>query len=303
MPLNNNATLKTTIDGFENLKNVVNNNRIALRDKLEDRGVGVSENEKLSSLIGKIDDLKALDIISDTKLPSTGKEGQICVITDNPIDKYTLTFDSDDLTSENMISLCYDSPSRGGTPYSITLKNLMYQYYFTRVLQGIDRKESYYYSNGAWHILTKAGFDIMMNGRYVNSDVTGTFHLGSAIASFTDGTGLTMGSYNTYDFTSLTKTIDFSQYNTVTFTAYGTTSLPYAWIGCFKQSQASWSGSSPTAGTSSSNLLHHKSSRVTISSTPKTYTVDISSWSSVGYFGIIKGETAQKFVVTDISVS
>lgn len=87
MPLNNNSSLKATIDGFENLKNVVNNNRITLRDILEDKNVEVSENERLSSLIGKVNSIKwgGVDIISATSLPASVKDRQLVVITDTPM--------------------------------------------------------------------------------------------------------------------------------------------------------------------------------------------------------------------------
>ena len=306
MPLSNNSTLKTVIDGFENLKNAVNNNRISLRNKLENKNIDVSENEKLSSLINKVDDLKAIDIISATELPPAGKENQICVITDNPLDKYALTFNSADLTSENMISLCYDDPLKGGTLYSITSGSLTSKYYFTRALQGADRKTSYYYSSGSWHILTRGGFDIMKQGTYTDPVNIARFnmHMYSQVCSYTDGKGLSVGSYNTYDWTSLNKSIDFSQYSTLTFTAYATTSLARVWVSCFKSSETNWSGTLPTAGTASSNILHHRASRLTIAqNTPTVYTVDISSWTNTGYLGFIKGETSQKFYITDISLA
>ena len=69
---------------------------------LEDEGVELSGNETLGELIVKVDEEfdrkntnRGLDIISAIELPTTGRENQICVITDNPVDKFIIQTDTD----------------------------------------------------------------------------------------------------------------------------------------------------------------------------------------------------------------
>ena len=87
----------------------------SLREILGDEGVELSGEETLAELIVKVDDEfvkknaeiennNGLDIISATELPGTGRENQICVLTDNPVDNILVSqFVEDDPLSEDVI--------------------------------------------------------------------------------------------------------------------------------------------------------------------------------------------------------
>ena len=180
MPLNNNSSLKTTIDGFENLKNVVNNNRIALRDKLEDKNIEVSENERLSSLINKVDGLGAIDIITVTELPPIGRENQLAIITDRNANNIVLSIDdSHKGLDENDIFINLSSVPLFKV-YDIKIHNALFKLYLNRVSQiqnGVsNRLLSYKYKNGEWVNITGKEMYLYDNGAFPNFIEIGEFY-------------------------------------------------------------------------------------------------------------------------------
>ena len=66
---------------------------------LIEKGMEASTNESWVSLLNKLeeDSSTGLDIISATELPTTGEDGQICVIMDNPINNFSFPHPIDKL--------------------------------------------------------------------------------------------------------------------------------------------------------------------------------------------------------------
>ena len=72
-----------------------NETKEQLKDVLIANGVEISEGESWESIIGKLNEKVSsgggLDIISANELPATGKDGQICILMDDPINNFVIT--------------------------------------------------------------------------------------------------------------------------------------------------------------------------------------------------------------------
>ena len=153
--------------------------RDSLADILENKGVDVTEEDDMASLISKVDGISSgLDIISATTLPATGKENQICVITENPVDSFMMSSDFNDVTTdESSIVLYLGNTATGdateGTLVKIVSDNLTTNYYFVKVCQGENRLDSYIYQNGAWELLTQSAIYFIENGVERNNSYFG----------------------------------------------------------------------------------------------------------------------------------
>ena len=178
MPLNNNSSLKTTIDGFDNLKNVVNSNRIALRNKLENKNVSVYADEKLSSLINKVDNLGNIDIITSEELPTTVKNNQIVVISNTPLNKVYFTNNAETINlNENDIVFTYlDSDKEKFTAYVSEFNNtsILFKLDKTHIYKASELVEvdSYLGVNGEWVQIQLQGLELLNGGEW-NEDVLG----------------------------------------------------------------------------------------------------------------------------------
>ena len=165
--------------------------RDSLANILEDKGVDVSPEDDMATLIGKVDSISSggLDIISATSLPSTGKENQICVITDSPVTNYEITPDHS-LISSNVILLhqnhIIDSNNQLVT---VNSGNITYKYYFDMVSQAQKKLNSYYYTNGAWVKLTNGMLVLVEDGTQYNTDVSGGIYTANGI-TYSDGGGI-----------------------------------------------------------------------------------------------------------------
>ena len=165
--------------------------RDSLANILGDKGVEVSPEDDMATLIGKVDSISSggLDIISATSLPDTGKENQICVITDNPVTNYEITPDHS-LISSNVILLhqnhIIDSNNQLVT---VNSGNITYKYYFDMVSQAQKKLNSYYYTNGAWVKLTNGMLVLVEDGTQYNTDVSGGIYTANGI-TYSDGGGI-----------------------------------------------------------------------------------------------------------------
>ena len=159
-----------------------------LRIILTDEGVSVSDEDNMDSLITKVDeefDRKnanaggGLDIISATELPATGKENQICVITDNPVDNFVITSNYSDINTNNTIYIflgnSLDTTGIKGTNFDLVSNNITMKYYLLSVHQGDNKLDSYIYKNNQWTNATMSSFYIVEKGNSVNKSYTGGF--------------------------------------------------------------------------------------------------------------------------------
>ena len=135
--------------------------RDSLASILTEEGVDVTEEDDMASLIGKVDEefdnknaKSGLDIISATELPATGKENQICVITDNPVDNFLLTSNLNDVDVEDTNTIYIPNIPDDQSKLVVVGEEIKTNYYFNSIVQGEDRLESFIYKNGSWEQLT-----------------------------------------------------------------------------------------------------------------------------------------------------
>ena len=164
--------------------------RDSLASILTEEGVSVTEEDDMASLISKVDEEfdrkneemennKGLDIISATELPATGKENQICVITDNPVNDFVITSNYSDINTNNTIYIflgnSLDTTGIKGTNFDLVSNNITMKYYLLSVHQGGNKLDSYIYKNNQWTNATMSSFYIVEKGNSVNESYTGGF--------------------------------------------------------------------------------------------------------------------------------
>ena len=142
---------------------------------LMNNGVSVESGDKLKQLITKVEGMKSggLDIISATELPATGKENQICVITDNPTDVIIISPDSSDQVTGSIY--CNISHNPGNTEYTVTSGNMIAKYNMLFFAQDGNTLASYIYQNGAWTQFTNDRQFFMKNIAFTNNAIFGGY--------------------------------------------------------------------------------------------------------------------------------
>ena len=291
--------------------------RDSLASILEEEGVEVTEEDTMASLIAKLGEAfdrkneeiansGGLDIISATELPATGKENQICVITDNPVDNYVVTSNLNDNANEDSITLYNVSDSTSITPIVISSNGITSYNYISQVCQGSTNLASYVYSEEQWIPLTSASHYLLKNGTLVTGsmlDKFGTFNTG-----YTAGTGLkiTIDSSSYYvNILACNKSVDFSSLNfsKIKVTAYTSAAqlTPYLYV---VSSNQTGQLRSSLMSDISPYLYDQSSVHASYGATKHTYELDVSGWSSAtGYFGIggtWSGASAGTLYITDI---
>ena len=209
-----------------------------------------------------------LDIISATELPATGKENQICVVTDNPVDNFIISSHDNDSTGKIIL---VPSNTVGDKLFTVENGNVTCSYYFDYVLNNNRRKSSYYWSNNSWNLLTRYNRVLFENGICIEPFNTGDYY------KWTSGGPINITLNSSYLFeSSFTNPIDFSKYNTIKVTAK-----------TLKSSTALYMFLSPTLinnnRVSSSQVSSYPYVYTYIDTTEETYTLDISSWTGTGY--------------------
>ena len=185
IPINQSDALQSAL---QSLNVELTMNRGNLATVLTDEGVELTGDETLADLIVKTDeefDRKnanaggGLDIISDTTLPATGRENQICVITDNPVNDFVITSNYSDINTNNTIYIflgnSLDTTGIKGTNFDLVSNNITMKYYLLSVHQGGNKLDSYIYKNNQWTNATMSSFYIVEKGTSVNESYTGGF--------------------------------------------------------------------------------------------------------------------------------
>ena len=283
--------------------------RDSLASILENKGVDVTEEDDMASLITKVDNISGgLDIISATELPTTGKENQICVITDNPTDNYVVTNDYDYSDTTNII--LYNGLKNSAPLINIVSGSVAQQYYITKIIQNDKYKllESYYWSSNQWNSLTKSYVVIVQDGIVQNTDIIGGIKSQTYVMSYDKNTGSLLTPYSTnysdsYVGATTTKKIDFGKYNTVTITAKVSNGSRYIYVGT-----ATYSDN--MAGQSTIYLDNFFTSYLSRNLTSTSYvdlTFDISGYTGEHYiaFGFSKASDgeASSVYIKDIKLS
>jgi hypothetical protein len=290
-----------------------------LRIILTDEGVSVSNEDNMDSLIAKVDeefDRKnneiensggGLDIISATTLPATGKENQICVITDNPVNDFVITSNYSDINTNNTIYIflgnSLDTTGIKGTNFDLVSNNITMKYYLLSVHQGGNKLDSYIFKNNQWTNATMSSFYIVEKGNSVNESYTGGFK-GDWTVSNLNGTpcyvinipniASSSSNYLCYDNSTVNK-INLSDYTTLEYTI--ASNMP----------DYSFAGKIYMFINTTRNVTTYVEELYRYWETPQpgsftTYTIDISDITGEFYLGIayIGRGYGQKLCVSDI---
>ena len=274
------ANKNNTISGLEG---DIKNNRDSLASILQDEGVSVTTGDNLASLITKVDnefDRKnantGLNIISATKLPATGKENQICVITNNPVDNFIITGNSAE-SSNNKIVI-YNGT--GNSNYSVVKNNITYSYNIGRVRYQSNYLFSYYWKNNQWNRLTVGNIPLFENGEFLNTDITGGF--GTATGTTISGSNFAFVGPRDYSLLSTTrKEIVFSNFKTLKVTLYSDTSASFV-VGSFK---GMYSGQQSSSFTTIGKTNNEYSIQPSMNATE--ISISVSDWTT-GYLGFFR---------------
>ena len=261
-------------------------------------GVGEGEGEGDTTLSG------GLDIISATKLPTTGKEDQICVITDNPIDNFLITTNFNDTQSTSAICIYLGDPEDvlPSSALTITKGNITNIYYFNRICQQNKRLASYHYANNQWNLITRATIPVYENNSFPSKDVLGTSPIEtSGNIVYVSGNEIV---FNTTDYSlkgfTFPKIIDFSSYHKVTIVArhLSGTAVGNLYVASMKQHYTSVINLS--TNTITTNHAYNWIAQAVSSETEEILTYDISSFTGSGYLGIVAGGSNSTFYVQEI---
>lgn len=270
-------------------------------DSLINNGIDVNINESWSTIIGKLNESSgggSLDIISAIELPATGRENQICIITDNPVDSFLLTSKFDDkCETEDTITIYISNDAAfdliEGTLIPITSGNLTTNYYFCKICQGENRLASYIYQNNEWKQLTQDCIYFLEKGYCLNTDYYGGFNLGKS--PYTEGQFIYLfGGDNTYPYGFTTKkTINLSLYSKVEVTVKGTTTT----------SRNLYVGAKDTSAAYAQYIDEYKYHVIgdkKINDGTQLISFDISSWTGEYYFTVFAEAATGYAYITDI---
>lgn len=251
----------------------------------------------------------ALDIISANSLPASGKENQICVVTNSPTDKYMISSDVQDDDKTGIF--CLTSTIPGSITYTSTSKNTTVKYYMLHFSQNNTIVPSYIYKNGNWTPFTNNRIFLLKDGVYVNEDIFGgltkTITHSSYPVNYSAGTGIYGNAYSSYytHFISSVNRVNFTNFNKVVVRLKVNTDQ-YDYSGDYHAYVFAWSTSKCVRGAYMSDAYYSNNYLTnTISPTNKSanmekfyftgtwnyYEIDISSWKNTDYLTILIGET------------
>ena len=149
------ATLSSLVDETTTIKNTLTTCHTNLKTKLTNKGVSVSSTDKLSTLIGKIDNLSLVtgdNVIAATTLPSTGKDGQICIVTE--VAHGTIYVGREKPTLQNNDIWIIPTTDSSYTLQTIKVGNKSFNFRVNEVIQKVSNVEKEVFAwrwlNGAW---------------------------------------------------------------------------------------------------------------------------------------------------------
>jgi hypothetical protein len=129
--------------------------RDSLASILENKGVDVTEEDDMASLISKVDGIGGgLDIISATELPATGKEGQICVLNNVDDTSIVLTPNYSDISNDNTNIIGITGVKSLSNDVSMILNGINYTLPLSRFYYQGKTIPSYIYQNNTWKEFT-----------------------------------------------------------------------------------------------------------------------------------------------------
>ena len=270
--------------------------RDSLADILGDKGVDVTEEDDMASLITKVDSISGgLDIISATELPATGRENQICVITDNPDYGVLVTTNANEALIDPTIVMYLGNSSSVDTTLGtqVQIDNMMY--YFNRVMFGSERLASYIWSNNHWSELTKKYIPLFENGTFPSQDVAGITYVTntskyvqlysdpSNAGNYTISIAGSTSGYRGFSFANYINFANFTKIN-MTVRTTSTSDQPKLCVTCHN-----YSSMLGVYEAISISYIHKIDASLTTSF--KDISIDISNWTSTG---ILSFHTSKK---------
>ena len=232
-----------------------------------------------------------LDIISATELPATGRENQICVITDTPVNSFLLSSYESDISALDSstigIYLNDDATVYDSTKIALSSNNITVNYYINSVSQGDARLASYIYNNSKWNSLTYKSYPVIENRKLITSYV-GNFASDVIIDSEYNGFEISNSSSSSsyrYSIISASKKINFDNISKAEFeirSNRSTTNVDF-YIGV---TQAERLNQAYNAGGTLDMCSSYNSINFTHSDFKK-YTMDLSNVTGSGYLALV----------------
>ena len=276
--------------------------RDSLANILQDAGVEVTEEDDMASLISKVDqkfdESGGLDIISATELPATGKEGQICVVMENPIDNYAIISPGNSIIPDSSVLLRYNTKTPN---YTFQFGNQLLSYNFYSASFNGTVYPSYYWENSSWNLLTQSYVPIVENGVTPVPGNSLTLNTSSNYFIFTEAGDedclIVPDSFDYNHLTTTTTPIDFGLYNKVEVDArvlsQGTKTC---YIG---RSVAARTAQQTTNAVTYYCYWHSQGVQIS-STTTTTYTFDISEATGTGYLLFFSTNVAVQLAIVNI---
>lgn len=271
---------------------------------LVEKGVEITTNDSWSTIINAIKAEEGgggLDIITSSNLPSSGKDGQICVVTNASAQGYVISTNPDVTYDVNKIYLY----SGNNTPnYSYTNDEQTYHYEFYKASCNNQMLDSYFWSNNQWNTLTRAVTVLLEDGKSPSEVYAGGLNTSSTITYMTDGSYNDRGylrvpsSSSYYHATTTVEQIDFSNFSTVEVDARmvsGNAGAKTMVVG------KSTSGILALALSNSwSSYCTAYTGTQSIPTTPTTLKFDISSISGTGYLTIFCSKASYQVAIYSV---
>ena len=262
----------------------------SLKQTLIEKGVELNGNESLIELIVKVGELKpvnysgGLNIISANELPENGEENQICIITDNPMDRYLITCNVNEVINDGF-TVCI-SDNTACELISLVNNNITSNYRISYIFEGSKNLLSYVYKNGVWKQITTVNVIVFDNGNYPNSGITGNLVTGT-YHKVSNGLYTARTDFSMMSAFSLNKPIDFTYFKTLRVVMYASNSINvHIGMNSTKvNATVSYTTARPT---------FDKYVSKTAGTSEKTFDIDISSWTGEGYlaFSNLSGDTS-----------
>ena len=200
----------------------------SLRQTLRDNGIEINGNETLAELIVKVgegfESKAGIDIITASELPATGRENQICVITEEEVgnivvcpDSTYTTINNNDVFVQTMSNLnknicAYNSGNM--------LVHLPINKTYIKLNDLLLTRDSYIYRNGSWELFTPADL-VLIDSENGGAQVAFTLHSGKFDSSSNDlyiDHGGTAGSRYTRKIASTTDSFPLASYSKLLIT-------------------------------------------------------------------------------------
>ena len=299
------SAINDILQFINNDKQEMNDTKQQIIDLLISNGIEMNGNESWEDIIGKLNGSVGsggLDIISATELPATGKENQICVITDNPVDRVLMSPVFTDITNDNEAILVKLSLDQTAAKIVYSDNNSTIYYYIENFAQNNTTLPSYIYTNGNWSQFTSNIIRLMKDGSVITEPFGGV-EINSSYTSHmvlaSDHLRLCPNSSYKCIWVSTKKSVDFTMYNKCVMKVYTTGTAYYC-----KLSVAMSTNVYSSAGSSLpslSTIPYVSNGQTMTTKDPTEFTFDISSWTGEGYLLLSAYKSDTGFVyITDV---